>query len=180
MAVKIWSRSRFIKKWKLVELHIPDFVGVAFSNRLMLKMPAVLPGNICFNLWVNGNLITAMLFCIYVCMYFLTHLQSIFYFYTPWKQWISGGTAMEHLLEMGQYLPINNELQWFLICSKSQWNRNRYVTVTLNPHFWIMNLCKYIFLIFGLMKINNSIVQYKSNKKWKMEPVSHNVFLYTC
>ena len=32
-----------------MELHAPDFVGVACSNCLVLTMPQVLPSNICFN-----------------------------------------------------------------------------------------------------------------------------------
>ena len=50
LAVKICSRNCSIKKWKSEKLHVPDFVGVAYSNRLVLTMPVALPSNNCFNI----------------------------------------------------------------------------------------------------------------------------------
>ena len=134
MSVKIWSKNSSIKTRKVVELQVLDFVGVAYLNRLMLTINAVLPSNICFNPWINENLVIVMVLRVYVCMYFSTYFHPMFHFYTPWKRWFLRGYRNKTLA--GNGLISSRKYLCFSLCSKSQWNRNHYVIVRLNQHIW--------------------------------------------
>ena len=112
------------------------------SNRFVLVMHAVKPGNICFNLWVSEIFNISKLLCVYVFLNPSPVNVPILYSMKT-SLIFKRGTEMEHWLKIGKHLRKNESL-WFLLCSKSQWNRNRYVTANLNSHFWIFKLCKCI------------------------------------
>ena len=69
-------------------------------------------------------------------------------------------------------LCINKGL-WFLLCFKSQWNRNSCVTANLNSHFWIFMLREYVLLIFEFY-VNPILNGGKGGKKvpYQFSPVT--------
>ena len=129
-----------------MELHVPDFVGVARRNiiQTIWCWQCVQFSQVIFVL-IPESIKTLILQNFYAYMSFLSFLQPMLQFYTPWKhQWfLKGVRKMEHWLEIGEYLRVKEGL-WFLLFSKSQWNRNRYVSENLNSYFWIFMLCKCI------------------------------------
>ena len=129
-----------------MELHVPDFVGVAGLNiiRIVWCMQCMQFSQV-ISVLILESTKTLILQYYYMCLSFLTCFQLMFQFCTPWKyQWfIERATDMEYWLEIGQYVRINEGL-WFLLCFKSQWNRSHYINTNLKSQFWIFMLCKCI------------------------------------
>ena len=153
MPVKIWSKNSSIETRKVVELQVLDFVGVAYLNRLMLTINAVLPSNICFNPWINENLVIAMVLRVYVCMYFSIYFHPMFHFYTPWKRWFLRGYRNKTLA--GNGLISSSKYLCFSLCSQSQWNG----TSSCEHHLVQMHISK--LWVLGrhiIIKIDNSKV----------------------